>query len=79
MLPWYLSRLFYFYSDWLWPYCDRSRAGRHFFGTEKEMRAVFGPVGNTEKKVLADYEQLLRAFFLCLKNIVASALKSCIK
>ena len=21
MLRWYLSRLFYFYSDWLWPYC----------------------------------------------------------
>ena len=21
MLRWYLLRLFYFYSDWLWPYC----------------------------------------------------------
>ena len=21
MLQWYLSRLFYFYSDWLWPCC----------------------------------------------------------
>ena len=42
----------------------------------------FGPVGNTEKKNWADYEQLLRAVFSCFhrqkniffKNIVASAL-----
>ena len=42
-----------------------------------------------KKRVRADYEQLLRVFFSCfkgqknvkifLKNIVASALKSCIK
>ena len=24
MLRWYLLRLFYFYSDWLWPYCVAS-------------------------------------------------------
>ena len=28
----------------------RSRAGRHFCGTENEIWAGFGPVGNTEKK-----------------------------
>ena len=28
----------------------RSRAGRHFYGTEYEIWADFGPVGNTEKK-----------------------------
>ena len=28
----------------------RSRAGRHFYGTENEIWAGFGPVGNTEKK-----------------------------
>ena len=27
--------------------------------------ADFGPVGNTEKKIGADYEQLLRAVFSC--------------
>ena len=30
----------------------RSRAGRHVYGTENEIWAGFGPVGNTEKKVL---------------------------
>ena len=58
------------------------------YGTEIEIWTDFGPVGNTEKKIGADYEQLLKAVFLCfhgqfkknlLKNIVASALKSCIK
>ena len=62
-------------------------------GTEIEIWAGFGSVGNTEKKIGADYEQLLRAFFSCfqgqkniakiLENLVmnfkASALKSCIK
>ena len=57
-----------------------------FYGTEIEIWAGLGPVGNTEKKIGADYEQLLRAFFSCfhgqkkiIQNIVASALKSCIK
>ena len=58
----------------------------NFYGTKIEIRAGFGPVGITEKKIWANYEQLLRAFFLCFlrqkenfkfKNIVASALKSC--
>ena len=50
---------------------------------EQELR--FGPVGITERKNLADYEQLLRPVssnFHGQKrftNIVASALKSCIK
>ena len=29
----------------------RSRAGSHFYGTEYEIWADFGPVGNTEKKI----------------------------
>ena len=36
-----------------------------FYGTEIEIWAGFGPVGNTEKKIGADYEQLLRAVFSC--------------
>ena len=43
----------------------RSRAERHFYGTENVFCAGFGPVGNTEKKSWADYEQLLRAVFSC--------------
>ena len=31
----------------------RSRAGSHFYGTEYEIWADFGPVGNTEKKIAA--------------------------
>ena len=41
----------------------RSCAGRHFYRTENETWAGFGPVCNIEKKMGADYEQLLRAFF----------------
>jgi hypothetical protein len=61
----------------------RSHAGSHFFGTEL---ADFGPVGNNEEKMGADYEQLLMAIFSCFheqknrlfkKNSVASAQKSC--
>ena len=37
----------------------------HFYGTEYEIWADFGLVGNTEKKVWADYEQLLRSVFSC--------------
>ena len=40
-----------------------SRAVSKFYGTEIEIWAVFGPDGNTEKKIVADYEQLLRAVF----------------
>ena len=29
----------------------RSRAGSHFYGTEYQIWAGFGPVGNTEKKI----------------------------
>ena len=46
-------------------YCNQSCPGSHFYGTEYEIWADFGPVGNTEKNVWADYEQLLRAFFSC--------------
>ena len=37
----------------------RSRTGRHFYGTENEIWAGFGPVGNNVKIICADYEQLL--------------------
>ena len=49
----------------------RSRAGRHFFGTENMIWAGLGPIGNTEKKVWADYEQLLRPNlkFSWIKNL----------
>ena len=36
----------------------RSRAGRHFYPRENEIWVGFGPVGNTEKKLGADYEPL---------------------
>ena len=63
-------------------------AGRHFYGTENLIWAGFRPVGNTEKKNWADYEQHLspvfpcfhgqkkvKIFFLFFLNIVASALR----
>ena len=34
-----------------------------FYGSEIEIWAGFGPVGNTEKKIWAKYEQLLRVCF----------------
>ena len=58
----------------------------NFYGTKIQMWAVFGLVGNTERNIWGDYEQLLRAVFSCFHgqnnfflNIVASVLKSCIK
>ena len=40
-----------------------------FYGTGIEIWAGFGPIGSTEKKcVWADYEQLLRVFFLCFQG-----------
>ena len=45
----------YFYTKSLY----RSRAGSNFYGTEYEIWTDFGPVGNTENKIGADYEQLL--------------------
>ena len=67
----------------------RSRAGRHFYGTENVIWAGFGPIGNTEKKSLgrlwATFEDVffmfsgekknLKFFF---ENVVVSAQKSCI-
>jgi hypothetical protein len=41
----------------------------NFYGTGIEIWAGFGPVGNTEKKVWADYEQLLRPVFSNAKKI----------
>ena len=56
----------------------RSRTGSHFYGTEYEIWADFGPVGNTEKKCWADYEQLLSSFFsgLCGQKNVKILLKT---
>ena len=45
-----------------------SRVASNFYGTEIEIWAGFGPVGNTEKKNWADYEQLLRAVFSCFQE-----------
>ena len=60
-----------------------------FYGKGIEIRAGFGLIGSAEKKIWADYEQLLRVVFSCFqgqkkcnlkkKKIVASPLKSCIK
>ena len=59
-----------------------------FYGIGIEIWAGFGPVGITEKrKIWADYEHFFRPFFSSVsgqiiqtdKNIVAFALKSCIK
>ena len=55
----------------------------NFYGTEVEIWAGFGPVGNTENIFLADYEELLRAVFSCFHgqknyfflNVAASVLK----
>ena len=41
---------------------EKSRGGRFLWKISK-IWAGFGPVGNTEKKIGADYEQLLRAVF----------------
>ena len=52
----------------------------NFYGTEIEIWDGFGPVGSNEKKIWAEYKQLLRAVFLCFhgqKIFVASTLKSC--
>ena len=60
----------------------------HFHGTGNEIWAGFGLVGITEKeKNWANYEQLLRPVYSQdfrvkrkkIKNIVASALKSCME
>ena len=40
-----------------------------FYGTEIEIVAGFGPVGNTEKKNWANYEQLLRSFFFMFLGV----------
>ena len=54
----------------------------NFYGTEIEVRGGFGPVGNTEKKIIADYEQLLSSVFKgknkqkYFKDVVKSTLKS---
>ena len=39
----------------------------NFHGTEFDIWAGFGPIGSTEKKVWADYEQLLRTVFSCFR------------
>ena len=55
-----------------------------FYGTEIEIWAGFRPIGCIEEKNWVDYVQLLGQFFnvfmgkKIFKNIVVSALKSCI-
>ena len=54
----------------------RSPTGRHFYGTENEVFAGFGPINNTEKNNWADYEVgffmfLYANVFLKNQNIVA--------
>ena len=49
-----------------------SRAVSNFYGTEIEIWAGFGPVGNTEKKNWANNEQLLRAVFSCFHGQIQS-------
>ena len=70
----------------LWPKSlYRSRAGSHFYGTEYEYEiwADFGPVGNTEKKCWADYEQLFtlevlpKIPFKLTRSIHVALQKSC--
>ena len=51
-----------FYSTWQSHHIEVAQ-GDIFYGTEYDIRADLGPVGNTEKKIGADYEQLLRAVF----------------
>ena len=45
-----------------------SRAVSNFYGTEMKIWAGFGPIGNTEKKIGANLEQLLRSFFSCFQG-----------
>ena len=40
----------------------------NFYGTEFKIWAGFGPVGKNEKKMGANYEQLLRLDFSCLQG-----------
>ena len=60
----------------------RSRTRSHIYGTEYEILADFGLVGNTEKQIWdATYEGVFYVFMgkIIIKNIVASALKVYIK
>ena len=67
----------------------RNCAGRQFYGTENVIWAGFGLVGNTEKYVRLIMSNFWLRFFYVIMgkiyiyifflNIVASALKSCIK
>ena len=47
-----------------------SRVVSYFYGTEIQIWAGFGPIGNTEKRNWADYEQLLRSFFFMFPGAV---------
>ena len=45
-----------------------SGAMSNFYGKEIEFWAGFRPVGNTENKIGANYEQLLRLVFSCFQG-----------
>ena len=40
----------------------------NFYGTEIKIWDGFGPVGNTEKRIGADYEQLSKSVFSCFQG-----------
>ena len=64
----------------------KSRAGRHFYGTENVIWAGFGQIGNTEKKsdwLSAAFEGGFSSFqgqnIFFFETTLASPLKRCIK
>ena len=56
-----------------------SRMVSNFYGTEIMIWTGFGPAGNTEKKIGADYERLLRSVFSCFQgqNVFYLSFKYC--
>ena len=53
-------------------YICRSPTGRHFYGTENEIWAGFGPVGNTEKKwgpIMSNFSERLFHVFMGKKKV----------
>ena len=71
--------------EWM-KFCSQSPAVGDFYGTGIEIWAGFEPVGITEKKrfvpIMSNFFRLVFSSFhgeKKIKNIVASALKSCIQ
>ena len=56
----------------------KKSAGNHFYGTEYEIWAAFKPIGNTEEKIGADYQQIFwGAVFLCFQGQKGFLYKYC--